>query len=271
VGLILALLTAIIGEGIAPPADRLAQDIRLGAMGGKVTGQFRSGIWLRDTVRDEVGNTMRQRFVNVAHLSPTGSLRAVRIFEFDTEMRLRSVLSAPNGGFTGVDRWDLKNVSELAIKPGSGAPPTAIRVKRSWLGDHVWTSELTPELISVISIAPDRMSAFDLARYVTHLRVNRQDSTRYELALWKKAIYPIAILVMIALALPFAYMHARAGSIGYKVFAGIMVGVAFHFMNGLFSHIGLLNTWPPWLSVSIPSIVALAIALFMLWRVGGVR
>jgi len=115
VGLILALLTAIIGEGIAPPADRLAQDIRLGAMGGKVTGQFRSGIWLRDTVRDEAGKTSRQRFVNVAHLSPTGALRAVRIFEFDTDMRLRSVLSAPNGGFTGVDRWDLKNVSELAM------------------------------------------------------------------------------------------------------------------------------------------------------------
>ena len=39
-------------------------------------------------------------------------------------------------------------------------------------------------------------------------------------------------------------------------------------MNGLFSNIGLINTWPPWLAVSIPSIVFLVLALVMLFRVG---
>ena len=53
-----------------------------------------------------------------------------------------------------------------------------------------------------------------------------------------------------------------AGGIGYKVFAGIMLGIAFHFLNGLFSHLGLLNTWPPMLSVSIPSIAAFVLAPF---------
>lgn len=271
VGLVLAILTAIVGEVVAPPADRLGQDIRLGALGGQITGQFRSGIWIRDTVRNERGEAARQRFVNVGQLSPTGSLRDVRIFEFDPDMRLLGVLWAPRGSFTGVDRWDLNDTTEIAIESDPNEPPTAIRVERRSLGDREWTSELTPELLSVIAVAPDRMSAWDLARYVGHLNANRQDASRYELALWKKAIYPLAILVMMALALPFAYLHARAGSIGYKVFAGIMVGVAFHFLNGLFSHLGLLNTWPAWISVSIPSAVALMIALIMLYRVGGAR
>jgi hypothetical protein len=74
-----------------------------------------------------------------------------------------------------------------------------------------------------------------------------------------------------SLALPFGYLQVRAGSIGYKVFAGIMLGVTFHFMNGLFSHLGLLNTWPAWLSVSIPSLAALTVALAMLARVGRMR
>ena len=69
---------------------------------------------------------------------------------------------------------------------------------------------------------------------------------------------------MMALALPFAYLQVRAGGIGLKVFAGIMLGVAFHFLNGLFSHLGLLNTWPPWLAAVIPSGFALALALGML-------
>jgi lipopolysaccharide export LptBFGC system permease protein LptF len=42
-------------------------------------------------------------------------------------------------------------------------------------------------------------------------------------------------------------------------------------MNGFFSHLGLLNTWPPWLAVSIPSLVALAVASLMLAQVGRMR
>ena len=69
-------------------------------------------------------------------------------------------------------------------------------------------------------------------------------------------------------ALPFGYLQSRAGGIGLKLFLGVMLGVGFYFMNGLFSNLGLLNTWPPWLAVSIPSMVAFALALLMLGRVG---
>ena len=63
--------------------------------------------------------------------------------------------------------------------------------------------------------------------------------------MWKKLFYPLATLVMMALALPFAYMQARAGMVGVKVFLGIMLGIFFHMLNSLFSHIGLLQNWPP--------------------------
>ncbi len=107
----------------------------------------------------------------------------------------------------------------------------------------------------MLLVDPDRMSILNLVQYVQHLRENQQQSNRYEIALWKKLVYPLAVIVMMALALPFAYLQARAGGIGYKVFAGIMLGIAFHFLNGLFSHLGLLNTWPPMLSAGIPSIL----------------
>ena len=115
------------------------------------------------------------------------------------------------------------------------------------------------------------MTALELWRYSAHLTHQEQAAQRYQVQFWKKALYPFACIVMVALALPFAYLHARAGSVSFKVFAGIMIGILFHFMNGLFSHLGLLNTWPPWASAGIPSLVALAVALAMLrWidRVG---
>ena len=63
---------------------------------------------------------------------------------------------------------------------------------------------------------------------------------------------------MMALALPFAYMHARAGMVGVKVFLGIMLGIFFHMLNSLFSHIGLLQNWPPFAAAVVPSAAFLA-------------
>ncbi len=271
VGLVLAIATAVVGEVLVPPAERLAQDIRLGAIGGQIAGQYRSGIWLKDTVRDARGSPSRLRFVNIGQLETGGRLRQVSVFEFDSEFRLLSVLSAPTGRFGGSNQWTLDDVNELVIDETTVDGTEMIRAERKLAGRQAWSSDLTPDLLDVMAIAPDRMSGMDLREYISHLQSNQQDASRYELALWKKLTYPLAILVMMALALPFGYLHARAGSIGYKVFAGIMVGVAFHFLNGLFSHLGLLNTWPPWVSVSIPSTAALLIALVMLARVGGAR
>jgi lipopolysaccharide export system permease protein len=111
------------------------------------------------------------------------------------------------------------------------------------------------------------MSAWALHKYTQHLEANRQRTERYEIALWKKAFYPIAALVMMALALPFAYMQARAGMVGLKVFLGIMLGILFHMLNSLFSHIGLLHNWPPLSAAVVPSLAFLGAAILMMWWV----
>ena len=47
-----------------------------------------------------------------------------------------------------------------------------------------------------------------------HLAANKQRTDRYEIALWKKLFYPFAALVMMALALPFAYIQTGTGRVG---------------------------------------------------------
>jgi lipopolysaccharide export system permease protein len=89
---------------------------------------------------------------------------------------------------------------------------------------------------------------------------------RYEIAMWKKVIYPLAVLVMMMMALPFAYMQVRAGGVSLKIFAGIMLGLVFHLLNSLFAHLGAINTWPPFLSAVTPSVIFLLLAGVMLWR-----
>ena len=129
----------------------------------------------------------------------------------------------------------------------------------------VWKSDLKPDIFGVLLVQPERMAGWDLAQYIRHLAENRQQTERYEIAFWGKVFYPWAVLVMMALALPFAYLHVRAGGVSLKIFAGVMLGVAFYGMNKLFAHIGLLNTWPPMIVSALPSLVVLSMAFGALY------
>jgi lipopolysaccharide export system permease protein len=40
-----------------------------------------------------------------------------------------------------------------------------------------------------------------------------------------------------------------------------MIGMGFHLTNSLFSHIGLLNTWPPFATAALPSLLFLLAAI----------
>ena len=265
VGAIFAIFTVLMGEVLTPPAERLAQKVRLSALGSAVINQFRSGLWIKDTFKDAAGNVERTRFVNIAGLQPDSSLTGVRVYEFDPGVHLRQILSADSGRFRPPASWQLKNVEQITFDTAPTAERTlALHAEQRRLPELIWQSELNPDILGVLMVVPERMSAWNLAQYVQHLRDNQQRADEYEIALWKKVIYPLAVIVMMALALPFGYLQARAGGIGYKVFAGIMMGIGFHFLNGLFSHLGLLNTWPPWLAASIPSMVAVVLALSML-------
>lgn len=265
VGLVIAAMTALVGEAVAPPADRLAQQLRLTSIGASASGQFRSGLWLKDSVYDPAGAVERLRFVNIGELLPDGSLRDVRVFEFDPGMRLSEIVDARSATYAPPDSWRFSDVDSTRFA-GIEFPGDAplVRTEQAHDTHRIWKSELNPALLGVLLVQPDRMSGLSLYRYVRHLQENRQNASQYEIALWKKIIYPLAVIVMMALALPFGYLQVRAGGIGYKVFAGVMLGIGFHFLNGLFSHLGLLNTWPPLLSVSIPSIGAFLLALGML-------
>lgn len=272
VGVVFAVLTLAVGELLTAPAERAAQAVRMSALGGSVVGQFRSGLWIKDTLRGAPGSGDQQRFVNIAELAPDVTLRGVRVFEFDASLRLTEILEAASGRFAPPGTWLLSDVTQIRVLPVAGAADIpAIGVERTRFAERAWRSELTPGLLSVLMVAPERMSGWNLMNYIAHLRENRQDTSRYEIAMWKKFVYPLAVIVMMALALPSAYLQTRSGGVGFKVFGGIMLGVAFHFLNGLFTHLGMLNTWPPWLAVIIPSAVALTVAMGMLAWVGRTR
>ena len=111
------------------------------------------------------------------------------------------------------------------------------------------------------------MGISELNQYLGHLRENHQATRRYEIALWSKAFYPLAIFVMLALAMPFGYLNARSGGVSIKIFIGLMIGISFYTLNNIFSFLGVLHTWPPVVTAITPTVLMLILATIAMWLV----
>jgi lipopolysaccharide export system permease protein len=105
------------------------------------------------------------------------------------------------------------------------------------------------------------MSTLELYRYTEHLSAQEQSAQAHNIQFWRKAFYPFACFVMVALALPFAYLHGRSGGISIKVFGGIMLGISFVLLNNVAGHLGLLKNWTPWAVAATPSLIYLGLSM----------
>ncbi|MEN3295619.1 MAG: lipopolysaccharide export system permease protein [Burkholderiales bacterium] len=266
IGLVLVLVTFLFGEVISPATSEMAEKLKVQVQGRAIGQEFRSGLWTKDVIRKDglSGDPIGSRFINVREVRPNGQLKKVKLYEFDRDFRLTAVITAAHADYRGNNTWRLADVSETRFSGEALDNSAGVSTLKAPTRDLV--SEITPEILGVVFADPDRMSAQDLAAYTRHLAENNQNTERYEIAFWKKIVYPFAVLVMMALALPFAYLHFRAGGVSLKIFIGIMIGVSFQLLNRLFSHIGLLNTWPALSTAVLPSAVFLLIAISaLLW------
>jgi lipopolysaccharide export system permease protein len=249
IGVVFVLATVVVGEWGAPLAEQTAQKLRMRALHGLIGVDLRTGLWFKD----------ERAFINVREARQASALTGMRIYEFDSAQRLFQVSAAERAEYRGKGLWALSDVVQTRFT--SEGPRTAAHALAEW---H---SSVTPEMLEVLIVVPDQMSIWGLQQYVRHLASNKQKTERYEIAMWKKIFYPFATLVMMALALPFAYVQARSGAVGLKVFLGVMLGILFHLLNGLFAHIGLLRDWPPVAAAALPSVMFLISAAAMMWWV----
>lgn len=249
IGFPMVVLCILFGEVIAPASEHLAQRVRLKAQNSEITlKEFRSGVWVKD----------ERSFVNVRNVLPDASLLNVSIYEFDAAHNLKAITSAERAAIVGKDQWQLQGVRQTRFS-GQGATTH----NQSSLE---WRTAISPNIFSVLLTLPEKMSAFDLYQYTRHLSDNRQKTGRYEIAMWNKIVYPLAVWMMMLLALPFASMQRRQGGISGKIFVGIVVGLGYHFIGRLFSSLGALNDWSPFLSATTVAWLFMLGGGLMLWK-----
>ena len=257
-----AVLTFVVGDYVAPDAERRAVALRAGAGAGL---PLRSGgAWLKERraapASGAASDSERSISVHVTAAADGHELLGVRIFEFDPEGRLRTRIEARSGQVQADGQWRLQQVDR-----SDWPTPEAARLGRplqlQTLAELDWTTSLNASVVAAALLPVQTMSTLELWRYTSHLEDQDQAVQRHEIAFWKKALYPLACVVMMALALPFAYLHARAGGVSYKVFGGIMLGISFVLLNNASGHLGLLRHWTPWIAAAAPSGLYLLMSL----------
>lgn len=246
------LLTFAVGDYLAPLTDRAAQLIKVRHLGKLSTGA--TGAWLK--ARQD-GHSFA---VNVRAIGADGGLLGVRIFEFDEQGRIASQTHAAAGQVQTSDdgAWALRDVQRSVFHQRAA---DEARVEHLKLPEWRWSTNISADMIAASLLKPDRMATFDLFQYIRHLDSNGQSAQRYEIEFWRKVFYPLSCLVMVVLALPFAYLHFRSGGIAGYVFGGVMAGISFFLLNNVFGYAGNLQNWSPWLTAAAPGLIYSVLSL----------
>jgi lipopolysaccharide export system permease protein len=256
-GVAFGALTFFVGDVVAPITER--QRVLLDA---KVSGPLRlggAGAWMKERRTTPEGE--RNVSVYVGAAEGGALLSDVLAFEFDADGRLLTRIGARQARVEGEGRWTLVDAIVTRWPQGPGAADQPTRIVEEAHATLRWPTSLGPDLVAAAVLPLGTMTTTELWRYTAHLSDQEQAAQRHEIRFWRKAFYPFACLVMVALALPFAYLHARSGSLSLKVFGGIMLGISFVLLNNLAGHIGMLRDWTPWMAAAAPGLLYLLLSM----------
>ena len=244
---ILILVAIVIGEVVAPFAERYAQQLRTKAL-GEVDSSQALGFWIREG----------KSFVNIRQVVSQHELGRVFVYQFDDEGHLVDATQAASATFDE-QSWRLHETERTRFAAGTASTATSPSV--------AWGATFAPDLVDTFSMRPEAMAIAELLRHIEYLRRNELTTASFELALWTKILYPVATAVMVFLAVPMVLGRLGSVSVGQRVLIGAMLGVTFHIVHQTFGHAGLVYGLNAVVCAVLPTLVFFLLAVVLMWRV----
>jgi lipopolysaccharide export system permease protein len=251
-GLVALLLIGvfILGETAAPAGEQRAQEIQLQRTAGQLRVREGGGLWARDG--NDIINA-KAALAHVVHGRPEVELADVRVFGFDDAGALTSFRHAKLATQEG-KTWTLHDVRDTRVSP-SGAVSTNHP-------SQAWQTSLDPQVLEASVVHPEYLSLRDLSRNIGYLRANRQNPGVYVNAYWTRAFYPVNTFLLVLAALPFAFGTLRSGGLGKRLFLGVIVAIAWYFLQRAIISTGTVFGAPPFIVNLVPALVLLAISVW---------
>ena len=94
------------------------------------------------------------------------------------------------------------------------------------------------------------------------------ESKKFELGFWGKIFQPIATLSLVLVGISFIFGPLRDSSMGTRVLAGVIAGIAFKFLQNLISPASLVFGFSPMVAVLAPIFLCFLVGSYVLKRAG---
>jgi lipopolysaccharide export system permease protein len=218
---VLLLLMLVMAETIVPQGEQSAQSLRVGAKSKDVGVVRWSGLWARegDTFLNARTGRIRGRD-DAAYVQ----LDRVQLYEFDSDGRLKSFALAARAEHRN-QKWRLFEVRRSRFFER--------HVETETVAEEAWDSQLNPDVLSLSIRRPRYLSLGDLYRNLGYLQRNGLDTSEFESAVWARWFYPLNVLALCVIAIPFAFGSLRSGGFGKRLFIGIVMALGFFVVQRL--------------------------------------
>lgn len=251
--LLVMLIGLVLGEFVSPPLEQIANSNKAIQQSGSTSINSEAGTWRK------VGND----YIHINAIAPGGEeLIGVSRYTVNDQRELVSASFAEAGEYVRTETggyWRLLNVSQ-SLMNGS----TIIT------GDYLqedWEADLSPELLSVLLVEPDKQSISGLFQFAQYFESEGLDSGVYFLAFWKKLLQPLSTLVLVILAVSFVFGPLREATMGYRIFIAISIGLAFTTVQRMMEPVSLIYGFSPLMAVLTPILLCAGAGALLMRRV----
>lgn len=244
--LFMVFLTILIGEGLAPHAARLAENHKfLLTTNGQTLMTQQGAIWIRDG----------HNYIYIQSILDPAHLAKVNRYQFDDNNNLLEASFAKQVNYVG-NTWHAYDISTsiMGLK----------KIQAKHIPNEIWPFSFSPKLLNISIIQPDEMSLRQLYDYIRYRRRNLLNTSQYSLAFWQRLLQPVAIWVMLCLAIPFTFKHLRTLATSLRAIAGVAVGFGFYLLNDFFGPFVIVYQWPPFLAALLPILIFMFIAIVLM-------
>lgn len=246
--LLYIFLSMLILQFVAPYTDGFAKThkdlMRLGSARSLVSN---AGLW----------HLENKTFMHFNVVQQGGVLFGVSLFDFDDEDKLMRRISARQASYQN-QSWLLEDVQQTFFLDDR------ITAKNS--NTLVWNTALTPQRLVYLINEPDQLAPSSLIRYVKYLEEQEIDASAFRLAFWQKMFQPAAIISLVLIALSFVFGPLRSVTMGYRIFIGVIVGIAFQFSQNLLGPSSIIYGFSPLWAVLLPIGVCIIVGAGLLIR-----
>jgi len=241
----MAIFMMALGEWGAPESQQYAKEMRNQAIYGGDVFNAQKGVWAKDG----------DNFINIDNVDQNGMLHGVHIYQFNKSLDLTQITKAKEA-VSRRDGWLFRDVSKVHISKDE--------TSTQQLPEEFYSSQLTAEKLGVVSVKAETLSFSGLWSYLSYLQQNEQETSTYELALWRKIMQPVSVAVMLLVALSFIFGPLRTVTMGARIIMGVVTGIAFYLTNEIFGPVVMVYQIPAIVGATLPSIIFVGFATYLM-------